>query len=417
MLPSRELIASDIEAAVEGAQLDGMICLASCDKTTPGQLIAAARLNIPTVVVPCGYQTSGRYCDGHVDIEDVFAGAGRTAAGELPVDELREMAEHAVTGPGVCQGMGTANTMHMAAEALGMTMPNASPARANGPRMWRSVDGAGRRIVEMVREGLRPRDVMTAANFSNAVTVMLSASGSINSVKHLQAVAVEAGLDIDIWGEFERLGHEVPLLIGVRPNGETRIDEFDDAGGAAALMTQLSPLLDLDTPTITGLLRDRLGADEVIDSEIVRPLDRPLGTEPTIVIVRGSLAPEGAIIKRAVVDTRAKRFEGEAIIFHSRQEALDGLRSGKIKPGHAAVLRGVGPKGGPGMTFISAFIFAVEGAGLAGSVAILSDGQLSGLVNKCTRGWRDRARGCARRAARARAGRRSHRHRCGQADR
>lgn len=383
ILPSRDLIAGDIESAVEGAMLDGMVCLVSCDKTTPGHLMAAARMNIPTVIVPCGYQTSGHTRDGEVDIEDVFLGGGLAAGGQITVDQLRDMADHAVTSPGVCQGMGTANTMHIAAEALGMTMPGAAPARANGPRMWRSVDGAGRRIIEMVREGLRPRDILTPASFRNAVKVMLSASGSINSVKHLQAIAVAADVDIDIWGEFERLGRNVPLLIDVKPNGNTTVDAFDAAGGAAALMTQLSPLLELEAPTVTGVLRERLGAAEVLDEEVVRPLERPLGTEPTIVIVRGSLAPEGAIVKRAVVDARAKQFEGTAIVFHGREEALAALRAGRIRPGHVAVLSGIGPKGGPGMNFMSGFIFAVEGAGLAGSVAIVTDGQLSGLVNKC----------------------------------
>ncbi|MGH8989722.1 MAG: dihydroxy-acid dehydratase, partial [Acidimicrobiales bacterium] len=252
ILPSRDLIVSDIEVAVEGAMLDGMICLASCDKTTPAQLMAAARLDIPTVIVPCGYQASGRYCDAHLDIEDVFMNSGRVRSGELTLDELEAMAKAAVTSPGVCAGMGTANTMHMAAEALGMALPGSAPVKANSERMWETVERSGRRIVEMIAEDLRPRQVLTEAAFRNAVTVVLSASGSVNAVKHLQAVAVEAECPIDIWAEFEERARHVPLLIDVKPNGKRHIDELERAGGTLALMHELSPLLDLDAQTITG---------------------------------------------------------------------------------------------------------------------------------------------------------------------
>jgi dihydroxy-acid dehydratase len=382
ILPTRDLIVNDIEVAVEGAQLDGIVCLASCDKTTPGQIMAGARLDIPTIIVPCGYQTSGRLDGEHVDIEDVFLGAGRVASGELTVERLGQMADVAVTGPGVCAGMGTANSMHIAAEALGMTVTGASPVRANSPRMWDSVRESGKRIVEMVAEGLNPRQVLTAASIRNAIVVMLSASASINSVKHLAAIAAEARVDIDVWAEFARLGPQVPLLIDVRPNGKMLISEFEEAGGTAALLRQLAPLLDLDAPTVTGTLRERVEAAEVRDEELIRPMSNPKGTQSTIVIVRGSLAPSGAIVKRAVVDRRPAQFRGEAIVFHSRDDAMEGLKDGKIRAGHVIVLSGIGPKGGPGMGFTSGFIFALEGAGLGEKTAVITDGQLSGLVNR-----------------------------------
>ena len=192
ILSARDLITNDIEMQVEGAQLDGMICLASCDKTAPGQLMAAARLNIPTIMVACGYQASGSYRGRHCDIEDVFLAAGHVASGRLDASELTEMSANAVLSPGVCAGIGTANTMHLACEALGMALPGSTPVRANSEPMWRAVDAAAARIVEMVAEDLRPRDIMTPAAFANAVTAILSVSGSINSVKHLQAVAAEA---------------------------------------------------------------------------------------------------------------------------------------------------------------------------------------------------------------------------------
>jgi dihydroxy-acid dehydratase len=382
ILPTRDLIVSDIEVAVEGAMLDGMVCLASCDKTTPAQLMAAARLDIPTIIVPCGYQSSGRYCDAHLDIEDVFLNSGRVRSGQVTLDELEAMAKVAVTSPGVCSGMGTANTMHIAAEVLGMALPGSAPVKANSERMWETVERSGRRIVEMIAEDLRPRQILTEAAFKNAVTVVLSASGSINAVKHLQAVAVEAGCAIDVWAEFEEQADHVPLLIGVKPNGEHHIDDFERAGGALALMHELSPLLDLDAPTVSGRRGEVLEGAAPSDREVIRPFDNPLGGEPTILIVRGSLAPSGAIVKRAVVDTRPKHFVGEAIIFHTREDAIAALEAGEIRPGHVVVLRGLGPKGAPGMAFVSGFVFALEGSGLAPQVAVVTDAQLSGLVNK-----------------------------------
>ena len=382
ILPTRDLITNDIEVAVEGAMLDGMVCLVSCDKTTPGHVMAAARLNIPTIVVPCGYQTTGRLDGEEVDIEDVFYNAGQVASGNMTVERLGEMADQAVTGPGVCAGMGTANSMHIAAEALGMTLSGAAPVRANSPRMWDSVRDSGTRIVEMVSEQLLPRHVLTESAIRNAVVVMLSASASINAVKHLAAIAVEAGLEMDVWAEFERLGPQVPLLIDVRPNGKMTIAEFEAAGGAAGLLRQLAPLLELDAPTVTGTLRERVEATEVRDEELIRPLTNPKGTQSTIVIVRGSLAPSGAIVKRAVVDHRPPQFRGKAIVFHSRDEAMDALKDGRIQPGHVIVLSGIGPQGGPGMGFTSGFIFALEGRGLGEQTAFVTDGQLSGLVNR-----------------------------------
>ena len=185
--------------AVEGAQLDGMICLASCDKTVPGQLMAAARLNIPTLVVVCGYQPSGEYNGRHVDIEDVFIGSMHALTGKLPVDELVGMARNAIKGPGVCSGMGTANSMHLVCEALGMALPGSSPIAANSPQMFDFVRQAGQRIVAMIEEDLKPRDILSPGAFANAVSVVLAAGGSVNCIKHMQAVAAEGGIDVDVY--------------------------------------------------------------------------------------------------------------------------------------------------------------------------------------------------------------------------
>ncbi len=383
ILSARDLITNDIEMQVEGALLDGMICLASCDKTAPGQLMAAARLNIPTIIVACGYQASGSYRGHHCDIEDVFLAAGHVANGRLSVGELTEMSENAVLSPGVCAGLGTANTMHLACEALGMALPGSTPVRANSEPMWRTVDAAGRRIVQMVTEDLKPRDIMTPAAFGNAVRAILSVSGSINSVKHLQAVAAEAEAGVDVYRLFETLADEVPLVTAIRPNGEAPIEDFEDAGGTQAVLKQLEPLLDGSALTVSGrTLAANLSGVAVADEEVIRPPERALGRRPTIVLIRGSLCPDGGIVKLAVADDRRLDFAGPAIVFDSPAAALDAVRAGKVSAGQVVVLRGQGVTGSPGMGMASQLVFALDGAGLTGQVAVVTDGQLSGLVNK-----------------------------------
>jgi dihydroxy-acid dehydratase len=383
ILSARDLIASDIEVAVEGALLDGMLCLASCDKTGPGQLMAAGRLNIPTIIAACGYQPSGRYQGRHCDIEDVFLAAGHVANGQLTPRELTEMSENAILGPGVCPGVGTANTMHIACEALGMALPGSTPVRANSKPMWDAVEQASARIVAMVDEDLRPRDILTPDAFANAVITILSVSGSINSVKHLQAVAAEAECDVDVYRLFERLADGVPLLTAIRPNGEHSIEELEDAGGARAVMKQLEGMLHTGAMTVTGrTVGQNLAGVTVADEEIIRPAARPLGRRPTIVLIRGSLAPGGGIVKLAVADDRSLEFAGPAAVYDSPDAALAAVRGGEVTGGEVVVLRGQGPTGSPGMGMASQLVFALDGAGLTGKVAVVTDGQLSGLVNK-----------------------------------
>lgn len=380
---SRDLIVNDIEVVVEGALLDGMICLASCDKTLPGQVMAAGRLNIPTLVVACGYQPSGQYRGEHIDIEDLFINTGHLATGRITAAEMKEMSENAILGPGVCPGMGTANSMHIACEALGMTLPGTTPVLANSPKMWEAVRLAGERIVQMVWDDLKPRDILTAEAFANAVMVMLCVSGSVNTVKHLQAIAREARCDVDVYGLFERYADRIPLLTAIRPNGDYFIEDLEAAGGARAVMKQLEGFLFKDAKTVTGQsVREVLRDVTVANEEIIRPVDRPFATRPSVVIVRGSLAPETAIIKLAVVDDRPLQFTGPAVVYDSQQEGIDGLNKGEIKPGDVVVMRGLGLKGGPGFGGASGFIFALDGAGLTGKVAVVTDGHLSGLVNK-----------------------------------
>jgi dihydroxy-acid dehydratase len=309
--------------------------------------------------------------------------AGHVASGQVTVEQLTGMSDNAIRGPGVCAGMGTANSMHIVCEALGMTLPGSAPLLANGAKMWDFVRLAGERIVQMVADDLKPRDILTREAFANAVIVALSLGCSINTVKHLQAIAAEARSDVDIYAMFEEFADHIPVVAAIRPNGEHFIEQLEAAGGARAVMKRLEGLLRQEPMTVSGMtVGENLRAVSIGDDEVIRPLDRPFSRKPLIVIVRGSLAPDGAIIKRGVGDDRTMQFSGPANIYHSREEAIEGLQKGEIVKGQVVVLRGMGVKGGPGMAMTSAFIFALDGAGLGAHVAVVTDGALSGLVNK-----------------------------------
>lgn len=273
--------------------------------------------------VACGYQPSGIYKGESVDFEDIFRFAGHVAAGRMTVDELAEMSSCAVTGPGVCAGMGTANSMHLAAEALGTALPGTTPALARGEKMWDAVALAGRRIVELVGKDVRPRLLLTDRAFSNAVTAIASFSGSVNCLKHLQAIAVEAGCDVDVYRLFEQLAPTVPLLTDVKPNGDTQITAFDEAGGTLGLLKQLAPLLYLDQPTVGGTTLGEAVAAATVGEDVIRPVDRPLATHPGIVVMRGSLAPDGAVLKRTVADDAPLSFRGPATVVRGVRLAVD----------------------------------------------------------------------------------------------
>ncbi|NDK32582.1 dihydroxy-acid dehydratase domain-containing protein [Nesterenkonia haasae] len=383
ILPSRDLITNDIEVMVEGAQLDAMICLSSCDKTTPGHLMAAGRLNIPTIIIPCGYQRSGLAEGGDSDVEEVFfKSAVQAMDGKIEDDVLRQ-ADDAIRSPGVCSGLATANSMHMVAEALGMTVPHAAPVQANSEHMWDVVDRSVDAIAVAVEKNLTPRRIMTNASVNTAVRTMLSVGGSNNTIKHLQAVAVETGLDIDVWETYRKLGRETPTLCSIRPNGDHLVEDLEASGGAATVLKELLPLIGGDQLTITGkTLVENLETAKPADGKVVRPLDAPLSTSPAIVVVKGSLVPEGAVVKRPIPDPGPFEFTGPAKIFHSREEGIEAVSRGDIQPGDVAVIRGLGVTGGPAMGMVSAFIFALNGRGLSEKVAVISDGQLSGLVNR-----------------------------------
>jgi len=385
ILGARDLVTNDIEAQVEAAMLDGMVCLTSCDKTPPGHLMAAMRLNIPTLLVIGGYQASGMIEGDHVDIEDLFDGGVREQLGGAMKHSVEAMTRQAVRGPGVCAGMATANTMHCVVEALGMCIAGSAPVRANSEKMFEAARAAGRRIVAMVEEDLTPRKIMTEGAFRNAAAMVLAVSGSINAIKHLQATAVEGGLDTDVFAIWDEMGRKVPTLSAVRPNGEVRIEQFEDAGGARAMLKQLEPLLDSGVVVASGksLAEDLAGAT-VSDPEVIRPLADPISPGPSIAILKGSLAPESAVVKLGIRDgSRPESFAGTARVFESNQDAMEAISAGRLQKGDVLVLRGQGLKGGPAMGGGASFIlFAIDAAGLAKDVAFVTDGQLSGLCLK-----------------------------------
>jgi dihydroxy-acid dehydratase len=379
LMPTRDLIVNDIEVAVEGALLDGMLCLASCDKTTPAQLMAAARLNVPTVVVPGGYQVGGFCQGGDTDIDDVYESIGAVAAGKMSLAHLQEMTEVAIEGPGVCAGLGTANTMHMLAEALGMAMAGSTPVRAGSEAMTSAARAAARRVVDLIAEDIRPRSILTKQAFQNAVAVDLAISGSLNSVRHLQAIAIEAGVDLNIRETIESLPG-TPTLTAVRPNGPYRVADLERAGGTRAVMKQLEDQLHLDALTVSGeTVRQLLLSVTVEDADVIRSVQEPFAPTPGLAVFRGSLAPEGALVKVSAIPTERAVFSGPACIFESEEEAIAAIASRQLKPGDVVVLRGLGPKGGPGTVFAAGFAAALNGAGLASEVACVTDGELSGL--------------------------------------
>ena len=385
MLAARDLVTNDIEVAVEGAQLDGMVCLTSCDKTVPGQLMAAARLNVPTILVPCGYQASGEYKGKHVDIEEVFIHSMHAQiGGSSSTDDVVGMSRCAIRSPGVCSGLGTANTMHVVCEALGMALPGSAPVAALSDKMFADARAAGARIVQMVWDDLKPRDILSPGAFSNAVRAVLAIGGSLNAVKHLQAVATEAENGVDVYGLFETLGPQTPVLAGLRPIGEHLIEEFEAAGGCRTLMKQLLPLLEPGALTVTGQSVARNVADvHVTHAEVIRSIARPVAPLPAIILLRGNLAPDGSLIKVGITERKVRRFSGPAVCFDTSDAAVAALKAKSIAPGSVIVMRGAGACGGPAMGGgASRVVFAIDGAGMGDQVAMLTDGHLSGLVCK-----------------------------------
>ena len=383
ILAGRDIIANDIEVQVEAALLDGMICLTSCDKTPPGHLMAAARLNIPTILVIGGYQPAGEIDGQPVDVEDLWSGQVGERFGGKPKFPVAEMAEHAIMGPGVCAGMATANTMHSVVEALGMALPGHAPVRANSPKMQANARAAARRIVEMVREDLKPRQILTEGAFRNAIATVLAVSGSINAIKHLQATAIEAENGVDVFALWEEMS-DVPVIAAVRPTGEVRIEQFEDAGGARAVLKRLESRIDTSALTCTGkTLAENLAGYVIPGPDVIHAIDDPVGPGPAIAILSGSFA-DTAVVRLGIRDgSRPEEFAGPARVFDDSDACLRAIEQGTLRPGDVVVARNQGLKGGPAMGGgASMILFALDAAGLAKTTAFVTDGQLSGLCLK-----------------------------------
>lgn len=387
LMPTRDLMVNDIEVMIEGAVLDGMILLSSCDKTTPAHLMAAARLNIPAIVVPCGYQLGGN-CNGRsVDIEEVYKGIGTLLTGNMSLDDMKGWTRCAIQGPGVCAGLATANSMHCIAEALGMALPQTTPVRAGSDRLNAIVKAAGKQILQLVAKDIRPRDILTEAAFQNAVRLAVSIGCSVNTVRHLAAVSVEAGLDLDNVKMFETESAHFSLITQIRPNGPDRIEDLDRAGGTNAVLHRLKAQLNTGVQTVAGsTLAEILNEEVVVDEQVIRTVENPFRKEPGLTIIRGNIAPSGAIVKLSGIAVANRIFKGPARVYEEEDLAMQELAKGNIVAGDIVVLRMMGPVGGPGTVFACSFMAALSGAGLADTVAVVTDGELSGLNKGITIG-------------------------------
>ena len=377
-LPSRELIADMIESIVEAHKLDALVMLTNCDKITPGMLMAAGRLNLPTVVVTAGPMLSGRIGNKRLSlVRDTFEAVGRFRAGEITEEELARCEMEACPGAGACQGLYTANTMACMTEALGMSLPGCATTPAVLARKRRIAFDSGVAVVELLKRGVRARDILTQGAFENAIRVDMALGGSTNTVLHLMAVAHEAQVDLGL-ETFDRISRETPNISKLRPAGDYMMEDLDAAGGIPGVLNRFLDRV-ADNPTVAGVsIKEVAGRARILDDDVIRPLDRAYHPEGGLAILRGNLAPDGAVVKQSAVSEKVMRFEGTARCFDSEEAAMEAISSGSIKPGDVVVIRYEGPKGGPGMREMLAPTSAIVGLGLSESVALITDGRFSG---------------------------------------
>ncbi len=380
-LVSREVIADSIETMMHAERFDALVTFAGCDKSLPGMLMAAARVNLPSVFLYGGTILPGRGQRGEsLDIVSVFEAVGAHATGQLTAEELSLIERNACPTIGSCAGMFTANTMAAAAEAMGMALPGSSSAPAVDRRRDDLAFASGQAVMALVESGIRPRQIMTKEAFENAIAIVNALGGSTNAVLHLLAIAYEARVDLDI-DDFNRIGRRVAHVADMRPHGRYHMTDLDRVGGVPMVMRQLleAGLLHGNCLTVTGhTVAENLAAIDppAPDGEVVRPLDRPIHAEGGIAVLRGSLAPKGAVIKIAGIDVL--RFEGTARVFDSEEGAMEAILAGRISAGDVVVIRYEGPKGGPGMKEMLAVTGAMKGAGRGADAALLTDGRFSG---------------------------------------
>jgi len=379
-LPSRELIADSIEVVVEAHRFDGMVLVTSCDKITPGMMMAAARLDLPSIVVTGGPMLSGTYRGRRVDVTAIFEAVGEVSAGRMSPEELKEIEDRAFPGCGSCNGMYTANTMACIAEALGLSLPGCATALAVSSSKLRIAKESGERIVHLVEEDLRPSEILTREAFENAIMVDSALGGSTNAVLHLVAIAREAGVDLPL-RLFDDLSRRAPHLCDMRPSGPHALEELDAAGGVPAVMRVLSGLLHLDALTVTGkTVGENIEGAVVYDPKVIRPLEDPVHKTGGIAVLFGNLAPRGAVVKVTAISPKILVHRGPAKVYDSEEEAMEAILGGEIEEGDVVVIRYEGPKGGPGMREMLAPTSAIVGMGLSDSVVLVTDGRFSGAT-------------------------------------
>ncbi|MFH0809972.1 MAG: dihydroxy-acid dehydratase [Pseudomonadota bacterium] len=379
-LASRELIADSVEVMAMAHPFDGLVCVPNCDKIIPGMLMAALRLNIPSVFVSGGPMLAGRHGGRRVDLISVFEGVGAVKAGKMTAGELAELEDRACPGCGSCAGMFTANSMNCMTEALGMGLPGNGTIPAAMAARERLAKEAGRAVLQLVSNNILPRQIATEAAFRNAMAVDMALGCSTNTVLHLPAIAHEAGitLKLDLFNEVSAV---TPRLCSLSPGGAHHIEDLDAAGGIQAVLAELAKagLIDTGVLTVTGTtLGEQLAGASIKDPEVIRPLANAYELQGGIAVLRGNLAPDGAVVKQSAVAPEARVFKGTARVFDSEEDASAAIMGGGIKPGDVVVIRYEGPRGGPGMREMLTPTAAIAGMGMGTQVALLTDGRFSG---------------------------------------
>ena len=377
-LPLREIVADLVESVAEAHALDGLVLLTNCDKITPGMLMAAARLDIPCIVLTAGPMHSGRIGNRRLSlVTDTFEAVGRFQRGEIGAAELSRLEAEACPGEGSCQGLYTANTMACLTETMGMSLPGCATALAGTSKKRHIAYASGVRAVELVRRNVTARKILTKAAFANATRVDLALGGSSNSVLHLLAIAREAGVDLPL-SEFDRLSRETPQLTTVTPGGPHMMEDVEYSGGIPAILNRLLPFL-RKNPTVSGEEITAIARrGRVLDDGIIRTLKAPVRKEGGLAILTGNLSPGGAVVKQSGVDPAMFVFRGKARVFDSEEAAMAAIMGGRIRPGAVVVIRYEGPRGGPGMREMLSPTAAIMGMGLGTKVALITDGRFSG---------------------------------------